>query len=233
MPLSIVIPCFNERENIERFSEELFPTLESLKIPFEVIAVDDGSHDGTKEALESFQNLKKIRLISHLSNRGLGAALKSGFLAAHGNWIVTLDCDLTFSPKDIARLLSCQKETGADMVSGSPLIGEDNLCEISWRRQIPSRILNAFYRVFLGAPFSSFTPIFRLYRTSALKTLDLKSDGFQINAEIAAFFWIKKFKIVETPTPLSLRRLGKSKLNPLRELIRHAYLIGQLVKMNG
>lgn len=230
--LSIIIPCFNERLNIESFSSDLFPILELLKSPFEVIAVDDGSQDGSREALEALQKGKKLRLVIHGINQGLGAALQSGFLAAQGDWLVTLDADLSFSPKDIDHLLRRQKETNADMVSGSPFIGLHGLKGVSWKRQIPSRILNSFYQVFLGAPFSSFTPIFRLYRASALKSLDLKSAGFEINAEIAAAFLIKKFKIAEEPVSLSLRRFGKSKLKPMRELMRHAYLIWQLVKMN-
>jgi XapX domain-containing protein len=229
--LSIIIPCCNERSNVERFALDLFPALEALQIPFEVIVIDDGSSDGTKMALEYLQGSRKLRLLIHPNNRGLGAALKSGFSAAHGEWIVTLDADLTFSPKDIALLLICQKETGADLVSGSPLLCPRNLSQVSWKRHIPSRMINAFYRVSLGIPFSSFTPLFRLYRASALKSVELRSEGFEINAEIAAVFWIKKLKLAEIPSRLSMRTLGQSKLNPARELIRHVYLILRLAKL--
>jgi len=222
--LSVLIPCRDEEENIRRFPEDLFPALEALGEPFEVVLVDDGSSDGSwREISRLSEKFSNARAQRHPRNLGLGAALATGFAACRGDWIAVLDADLTFSPEAIAGLLARRRETGADMISGSPF-----LCPApqgSWRRRIPSRILNALYGALLDPRLTSYTPIFRLYRAQTVKALDLKSRGFEINAEIAAAFVRAGLKIAEMPAAISTRVYGRSKLNILRELGRHARLI--------
>jgi dolichol-phosphate mannosyltransferase len=220
--LSVVVPCRDEEANVARFAAELLP---HIPAPFEVVAVDDGSKDGTAAALAALG----VKVVRHLEGRGLGAALRSGFAAASGDWIVTLDADLTFDPKDIVKLLGRQELTGADLVAGSPFLSPDGLAEVPWARRAPSLVVNAFYRGLVSRSFSSYTPIFRLYRASCLKDLELRSDGFEINAEIAALFVKRDFKLAEVPCRLTTRREGSSKLSGLKELARHARLAARLL----
>jgi len=226
--LSVLIPCLNEEENLRRFQDALFPALEALGEPFEVILIDDGSTDGTWREMERLAAERpQVRAVRRPKNFGLGAALAAGFAASQGDWIAVLDADLTFAPADIAKLLARQKETGADMVSGSPF-----LCPAprgSWRRRIPSRILNALYGALLDPRLTSYTPVFRLYRSRAIKTMRLKSRGFEINAEIAAAFVRAGFNIAEAPAALKTRAYGRSKLSVGRELARHARLMGRIL----
>ncbi len=227
--LSIIIPCFNEEHSVARYPEELFPPLSALGTPFEVLAVDDGSSDGTAAALKDLCKDHPLRLLSHVENKGLGAALRTGFEAASGEWIVTLDADLTFHPSQIRELMARQKETGADLVAGSPFLKSAGTREVPWARRLPSLMVNAFYRGLFSRLLTAYTPIFRLYRSSALKTLTLNSEGFEINAEIAARFLLAKKSVAETPAVLTVRREGVSKLGRLRELGRHARLIARLL----
>jgi dolichol-phosphate mannosyltransferase len=229
--ISIVIPCFNERENIARFPESLFPILKSLGEEFELIVVDDGSNDGSQEILRRFEKSQGIKLITHRENRGFGKALKSGFAASAGEWILVLDADLTFSPRQIPRLIENQRRNLSDMVSGSPWIGDGLSSRVLFFRRALSRLANLSYRLAWGIPFSSFTSIFRLYRSSCLKSLAVQSEGFEINAEIAALFWIYGFKVSEIPAALENRQYGKSKLNLYRELRAHLLLIFRLMKL--
>jgi len=226
--LSVLVPCYNEVTGLAHLEETLPPALDNLGIPYEVITIDDGSNDGTGQALEELTRRRnQFRLVSHEKNRGLGAAIRTGIKEAKGIWVVVLDADMTFSPNFIGILLKTQKETSADCVSGSPYLG--GMPGVPWTRRLPSLALNAFYRGLLGREQTSFTPLFRLYRTSLLRTLDLKCDGFEISVEILALLLRAGAKICEVPVPLSVRAFGESKLNRQRELWNHAALALRLV----
>lgn len=230
MLLSVVIPCFNENGSVGRYETELFPALEALSADYEVLAVDDGSRDGTRAALDALAARQpRLKVLSHPENLGLGAALRAGLAAASGEWIVTLDADLTWAPGQIAGLLTKQKETGADLVAGSPFLAPGGMPGVPFARRLPSCLLNAFYRGLLAHGFTAYTPIFRLYRAAVLKNLPLLSEGFEINAEIAARFLKAGKALAEVPAALTTRREGLSKLRRLRELRRHARLIASLL----
>jgi len=215
--LTVVIPCLDEADNVRRYEAELLP---HLPPGAEVVLVDDGS-------AEPLSAPAGMRVVRHERNRGVGAALRTGFAEAKGDWLVTLDADLTFSPSLIPALLRKRDEEDADMVAGSPWLG--GLPGVPLRRRLPSALLNAFYRGFLSASLTSYTSIFRLYRAAALKTFDLRADGFEINAEIAARFVRARLKTAEIAAPLTVRRHGTSRLETWRELRNHAALVGRLV----
>lgn len=230
MRLSVVIPCFNEELNIQRFESELLPPLKSLGVPFEILAVDDGSTDASLQSLKGLsKRLPELRVLSHGSNRGLGAALRTAFLEATGDWIVVLDADLTFSPDQITALLQKQLETGADLIGGSPFLAPGGFFGVPWTRRLPSLILNAFYRGLFDRRLTAYTPLFRLYCAVHLKAMHLVSQGFEINAEIAARFIRTRRRFAEVPAVLTERSRGASKLNRWRELARHVRLILRLL----
>lgn len=230
--LSVVIPCCNEERSIPRFRTELYPALDALGLSYEVVAVDDGSTDGTRAALKALASegaAHPLELVAHETNRGLGAALRTGFAAARGEWVTVLDADLTFHPRHIADLLRRQRETSADLVGGSPYLEGGGASAVPWSRRLPSLLLNSFYRGFLSPALTAYTPMFRLYRRSVLSQLKLESDGFQINAEIAALFIRRRLKVAEIAVPLTTRSEGASKLRRWRELRRHGRLILRLM----
>lgn len=227
--LSVVVPCCNEEASVARFAGELYPALDALGVSYEVVAVDDGSTDGTRRELARLAGEKPLTLVVHERNRGLGAALRSGFAAARGEWVAALDADLTFAPADIARLLARQRETGADLVGGSPFLDRASAASVPLVRRLPSALLNAFYRGLISPRLTAYTPMFRLYRREALSKLDLKSEGFEISAELAARFVRRGLKVAEVPSALTTRRAGVSKLRRWRELRRHAALIWRLM----
>lgn len=226
--ISILLPCYNEAAGVARLDQELFPALESLSSPWEVIAVDDGSNDQTGDTLTQLSRKHaRMQVFHHSRNRGLGAALRTGLSHASGAWIVVIDADLTFHPNLIPQLIKTQKETEADCVSGSPILGE--MPGVSWVRRLPSLMLNAFYRGLLDRKLTSFTPMFRLYRATDLKSLQLHSEGFEISAEIIARFIKSGRHIEEIPVALTKRITGESKLRRWRELRNHFRLIWRLL----
>lgn len=223
--LSLLLPCFNEEGNIPRLESELLPALDRLAMPFEVVAVDDGSSDLTAELLAALARKDpRVRMLRHPSNRGLGAALRTAAGEARGEWSVALDADLTFPPAEVAGLLESQRRTGADCVCGSPRYEG-----VPWTRVLPSRILNGLYRRLFPSEVTAYTPIFRLYRTELLRRLTLDAEGFEINAEILVRLLRSGSRVVESPARLRERLWGASKLHRGRELFRHLRLILRLI----
>ena len=226
--LTIVVPCFDEVGNVPRLERELFPALDALKLDYEVLAVDDGSSDSTLESLQGLTSRQaRLRVLKHGSNRGLGAALKTGLAEAKGEWLVFLDADLTFHPRHVRELWAARETSDADCVSGSPYLG--GMPGVPLYRRLPSMAVNAFYRGLFSRVLTSYTPMFRLYRTADLKGMELLSDGFEISAEILVRLLKAGARIVEVPVPLTSRTHGASKMRGLRELARHLRLITRLL----
>lgn len=227
--LSVVVPCYNEEDNIKRFEDELIGELVQLGMPFEIVAVDDGSTDATLELLvgmaERFDN---FRVVSHKENSGLGAAIRTGIGAAKGEWLVTIDADLTFHPKQIKLLVERMKCQDVDCVIGDPKANGYSK-DIPFYRIAISNIGSLIYRLAIGRNVSSVTPIFRLYKTEQLTKLALSTTGFGINAEILSKLIIDKRATAEIPVVLTNRQFGYSKLDNIKEMRRQLYLASKIV----
>ncbi|MDX6770795.1 MAG: glycosyltransferase family 2 protein [Elusimicrobiota bacterium] len=225
----MVVPCHDEEGNLARYAAELLPALASLGRSFEVVIVDDGSNDGTGAAAARLAAADpRVRVVSLTPNRGLGGALRAGFAACRGEWVATLDADLTFRPAALAGLLE-KADAGADLVAGSPYLRPGDMAGVPWARRLPSLMMNALYRGLFGLALTAYTPVFRLYRAARLRELTLTSEGFEINAEIAARALLDGWKVAEAPAALETRVAGASKLRRWRELSRHAALIARLL----
>jgi glycosyltransferase involved in cell wall biosynthesis len=228
--LSVVVPCHNEEGNIPRYPAELLPALDALGETYEMLIVDDGSTDGTAAAAAAFAAGRPAAKVLRLSpNRGLGGALRTGFAAASGEWIATLDADLTFRPAALKEMLSAARAEDADLVAGSPYLRPGDMGEVSWLRRAPSLMMNALYRGLFGLELTAYTPVFRLYRAARLRQLALTAEGFEINAEIAARGLQAGWRVAEVPAALETRTAGVSKLRRGRELARHLSLIARLL----
>ncbi|MFI5350306.1 MAG: glycosyltransferase [Elusimicrobiota bacterium] len=225
-----MVPCHNEEGNVRRYADELLPALDVLGASYEVLIVDDGSTDGTAAAAAAFAAEHPAAKVLRLTpNRGLGAALRAGFAAAGGEWIATLDADLTFRPAALKEMLARAKAENADLVAGSPYLRPGDMADVSWRRRAPSLMLNALYRGLFGLSLTSYTPVFRLYRASRLRELNLTAEGFEISAEIAARGQLAGWRVAEVPAALETRTAGVSKLRRGRELAHHLKLISRLL----
>jgi len=233
--ISIIIPLFNESENVQRYSSDLFPVVDAIGREcgesFEYLMVDDGSSDDTFDLItELAERRSDIVVIRHERNSGMGTAIRTGITRAKGDCIITMDADLTFRPRDIRILVDTFRRTGADCVSGSPYLRKGLMEEVTPFRLLMSRSVNFLYRLLLGGTISCVSPIFRLYRKEVLSGIALSSRNFEINAEIISKLLITKKHVVEVPVPLLKRRHGTSKIRITKEIRNYLSLLYRIFR---
>ena len=162
--VSLVVPVYNEESTLEEVCARATAVLESLGKPFEVIVVDDGSHDGTWAIVERLAAADaRVRAVRFKKNFGQHPAMHAGLVRARGEIVVTMDADLQNVPEDLPRLIAAV-EGGADVASGRRVGRED-----SWGRTLPSRLVNGMLRRFTGVDVADFGCAFNAYSHSALE----------------------------------------------------------------
>lgn len=211
LELSVVIPLYNEEQNIERLYVGLKKVLESLGQEYEIIVVDDGSTDGSFEALKALHPddpaLKVIRL---RRNFGQSAAFSAGFDSARGEIIVTLDADLQFDPEDIPKLLNKMDE-GYDIVSGWRVRRQ----EAFFTRRLPSAVANWLISGITGVRLHDYGCSLKAYRSEVLHNVQLYGELHRFIPALASSMGVR---LTEVPVRHEPRRFGKSKYDLSRTL---------------
>jgi len=221
--LSIVVPCFNEADNVGLLAKELLPVVEGLRRErtTELILVDDGSTDGTGDLLESeLGRYPHVRVVRHERNRGLGAAIRTGFAHAVGDVVITAESDAT-APFHLIRRLLEMLEPGVDMVIASYHHPEGGSENVPRYRIVLSKGASFMYRVLLDWRIYTYTCLFRAYRRRVVATVPFESDGFLSQAELVANALLGGFVVRELPFTLRVRRNGTSKARIARIVASH------------
>jgi hypothetical protein len=203
--VSVLIPAYNEAAIIERTLSTVRDHLSarSDSYTWEILVVDDGSTDGTGALADAFAaGDERVRVLHHRTNFGLGQALRYGFAQAHGDVVVTLDADLTYSVDHIDRLLDAFTETGAKIVVASPYAHGGLTTRVPFRRLLPSRVANVLLAAASNAHISTYTGMVRAYDTRLLRSLNVRAMGMDVNAEILRQAQILRARIVEIPAHL-------------------------------
>lgn len=234
--ISVIIPLFNEYDNIKLYNNDLIKVVNDISNGFnesvEFIFVDDGSTDKTFDELQRCVSGDNIRYIQHPVNMGLGMAIRSGIKGALGDKIITIDADLTFKPSDIKLLLEAHYETDADCISGSPYLRSDLMEDVTFYRLILSKCANYLCKFVLwNNNITCVSPIFRLYKKSIFDNMKLISNNFEINAEIMSKILISGGSVIEVPTVLLKRKYGSSKIDISREVKNYFVLFYRIIKM--
>jgi len=211
MNISIVLPLFNEERNIEitLFELESYMTRYAGSTGWEIIAVNDGSDDGTLNVLHGIaQNRSWLRVIDLVSHYGRGRALRAGIDAASGEVIVSLEADLSYAPHHIERLIQKLVREDADIVIASAYREGGTVSNVPWKRLLISSIGNKILSYMFGGMVTVLTCMVRAYRSDFIKGLDLYSDDKEIHLEILSKAKILGAKITEIPADLCWR-IGK------------------------
>jgi glycosyltransferase involved in cell wall biosynthesis len=202
--LSVVVPIFNEYESLPRLVEALTQVLDSLRLAYEIICVDDGSTDGSSSQLRQLsQTTPALRAILLRRNYGQTAAMAAGFDYARGNIIVTMDGDLQNDPVDIPRLLD-RLDEGFDLVSGWRKNRHDNPVT----RLLPSKIANWLIARVTGVKLHDYGCSLKAYRGEVLHDMNLYGE---LHRFLPALAFIEGARITEIPVTHHPRRFGDSK----------------------
>jgi len=203
--VSIVISGYNEaailKENLGKICDYM-SGLENI-YNWEIVFINDGSTDDTGKIADEFAKQKEnIKVLHNKINRSLGNSLRRAFTACSGDYIVTLDIDLSYSTEHIERMLDTIVETQADVVIASPYMKGGKVTNVPFNREFFSKVVNKFLSLLSHQKIYTFTGMVRAYNAKFLKNLSIKSQDFEINPEIIYKTLLLRGRIVEIPAHL-------------------------------
>lgn len=212
--LSVVLPAYNEEENIARTVADVVAYLESRHPSYEILIVNDGSRDATGDIANRLaREHPKVRALHHEVNRGYGAALRTGFDAARGELVFFMDSDGQFSIRELPLLL--ERVGDVDAVLGYRLARQD-----PWVRRVNAYAWNMLVRALFGLKVRDVDCAFKVLRTSALRSLDLQSEGALINTELLVKMKLAGMRWVQVGVHHYPRLHGRSTGGDLRVILR-------------
>jgi len=207
MKLSVVIPTYNEELAIAANAREMLRSIQNYTDDYELIFVNDGSTDKTLAELQRLAAAyHKIKVISYAPNRGRGFALRSGFEAAKGDFVVATESDLNWGSDIIVRLARCLEEGNADIAVASPHMKGGGMENVPFVRWFLSWAGNKIFSLALPRHFTMVTGMTRGYRVKVLRTLKLESYDKELHVEIIAKALDAGFQIVEIPAILRWKK---------------------------
>lgn len=213
MSLSIVIPVYNERATVATILERV----EASGMADEIIVIDDASSDGTREVLaEIARTHPKLKLLLHESNRGKGAALRTGIRAATSELILVQDADLEYDPRDYAALLQPIQDGSADVVFGSRFLGGPRRTTMFWH-MVANQLLTLTTNILYNSILTDMETGYKLFKREVIQAIPLHSNRFDIEPEITAKLLKRKVRIFEVPITFNPREYSEGKKIRMRD----------------
>ena len=191
--LSVVMPVYNERETIE----EIIPRVLAVPVRIELIVVDDGSKDGTRDLLAKLKEKYNFQLILQPQNGGKGAALRRGFEEVTGDIVLIQDADLEYSPEEYPELISLICQGRADVVYGSRFLGRHRV--FLFTHYAGNRLLTLITNVLYNTMLTDMETCYKVMRRDVLKSFTLQSNGFGIEPELTAKIFKRGYRVYEVP----------------------------------
>jgi glycosyltransferase involved in cell wall biosynthesis len=191
--LSVVMPVYNERTTIE----EIIRRVLAVPLRIQLIVVDDGSKDGTREVLSTLAAELGFLLVLQPRNEGKGAALRRGFQEVTGDLVVIQDADLEYSPEEYPALIELIVQGRADVVYGSRFLGRHRVFLFS--HYLGNRLLTVVTNVLYNTMLTDMETCYKVMRTEVLRSMTLSSDGFGIEPELTAKIFKRGYRVYEVP----------------------------------
>jgi dolichol-phosphate mannosyltransferase len=230
--VSVVVPYYNEVDGIAMLAGKLFKLAEELapRYELECVLVDDGSQDGSEaEARRCFAGLSLVVFASHDGNRGLGAAMRTGFARTTGDVVAAIDSDCTYDPQKIPLLLEALESTAADIATASPYHPEGGVENVIGWRLFLSRGASLLYRCVCTCKLYTYTSMMRAYRRHVIQNVSFESNGFSGITEILLRAACQGYRVVEVPMVLRSRVTGVSKMKVAHSMRMHLQLMARAV----
>jgi glycosyltransferase involved in cell wall biosynthesis len=224
--LSVVMPVYNERETLR----EITAAVRAVPIRKELILVDDGSRDGSREILDELAALPDVRTFKHPENRGKGAALKTGFEQAKGDVVVIQDADLEYDPNDYPVLLAPIQAGDADVVYGSRFLVDDRdpgRERDLFHHYLGNRVLTFVSNLFTGLNLTDMETCYKCFRREVLQDIVIKSRRFTVEPELTAKVAKKPVRIFEVPIRYRGRGYGEGKKIGWRDAVAAIWAIAK------
>jgi len=202
----VIIPCFNEKTTIE----EIVEAVRNTGIVHEILIVDDGSVDGTRDILPKWDGDPLVRVIYHEKNQGKGAAVRTGFKAATGEVLLIQDADLEYDPREYPSLMKPIEEGKAKVVYGSRFLGGPRKTMYFWN-MIANKILTITTNVLYNSILSDMETCYKVFRVEVVRDLPLRSRRFEFEPEITAKVLKRRYRIYEVPISYNGREWNEGK----------------------
>ncbi len=212
MKLSVIIPVYNEVESIQ----EIVNRVQYTKLAWEIILVDDGSIDGTRDLLKEMDGKDNLRVIFHERNQGKGAAVRTGFDAAQGEVLLIQDADLEYDPRDYPALLKPLEEGIADVVYGSRFLGGPRRVVMFWH-MVANYLLTFMTNILYNTILSDMETGYKVFRRKVIEGMPLHAKRFDFEPEFTAKVLKRKYRIFEVPITFNPRDYSEGKKIGLKD----------------
>ncbi|MGZ9233991.1 MAG: glycosyltransferase family 2 protein [Anaerolineales bacterium] len=212
MNLSVVIPVYNEADSIG----EILRRVQATKLAMEIIVVDDGSQDGTRDILQNLDGEKEVRVILHERNQGKGAAVLTGLKATQGDVLLIQDADLEYDPRDYPVLLQPIEEGVADVVYGSRFLGAPHRVTMFWHL-IANKLLTLMTNLLYNTILTDMETGYKVFRRKVIEGIKIRSKRFDFEPEFTAKILKRNYRIYEVPISFNPRDYSQGKKIKLRD----------------
>jgi glycosyltransferase involved in cell wall biosynthesis len=212
MNLSVIIPVYNEEKNIEK----IIKRVQAQKMAKEILIVDDGSMDGTRDILKKLDGKKKVRVILHEKNQGKGAAVVTGMNAATGDILLIQDADLEYDPRDYPALLQPIEEGLADVVYGSRFLGAAHRVTMFWH-QVANKMLTFMTNILYDSILTDMETGYKVFRRNVIEGIHIRSKRFNFEPEFTAKILKRRYRIYEVPITFNPRDYTEGKKIKLKD----------------
>jgi glycosyltransferase involved in cell wall biosynthesis len=212
MNLSVIIPVYNEVESIH----EIVKRVKDTGLAWEIILIDDGSEDGTRNLLKEMDGHGKVRVILHKENLGKGAAVRTGLDAARGDILLIQDADLEYDPRDYPVLLKPLEEGIADVVYGSRFLGGPRRVAMFWH-MVANHLLTFMTNILYNTILSDMETGYKVFRRKVVEGMSLRAKRFDFEPEFTAKVLKRKYRIFEVPITFNPRDYSEGKKIKLKD----------------